>query len=260
LVATKLLTFPLIQIIRAMEGIGNGELRAHEKIKEGRFLPLEFKQARDSIMAMSNKLQENIDTISKHAYLDGVTGLPNRECFKVLAQDEIERLGLAGQKGALLFLDLDGFKQINDVYGHRSGDDLLLGFANKVHAYCGNEMKRRASGVDNSINILPARLGGDEFVIFLGNVRSEEVVNEFASGLFQSVFGEFKLHNGVTLDVGGSVGGAIFPDHASDFDEMLRLADIAMYRAKKDGKGQFCMHLDADDFATNEASLAYEVD
>lgn len=260
LIATKLLTFPIVQMVQAMARIGNGELRAYERIKEGRFQPYEFRKARDAIKRMAEKLRENIDTISQHAYLDGITGLPNRECFKVLAQEEIERLGIAGQMGALLFLDLDGFKQVNDVYGHRSGDDLLKGFANKIHLYCGNEMKRRASGADNAVTILPARLGGDEFVIFLSNIRHVETVTEFANGLFQRVFGAFQLHNGVTLDVNGSVGGAIFPHHASDFDELLRVADIAMYKAKNSGKGKFCLHQDVDDFSASEARLEYEAE
>ncbi len=259
-IATKLLTFPIVQMVQVMERIGNGQLRAYENIQDGRFQPLEFHKARDSIRAMAEKLRENIDTISQHAYLDGITGLPNRECFKVLAQEEIEKLNLAGQKGGLLFLDLDGFKQVNDVYGHRSGDDLLQGFANKIHVYCGNEMKRRASGAENAINILPARLGGDEFVIFLGNVRNTEMVREFADGLFRRVFGNFSLHNGIVLKVNGSVGGAIFPDHGSDFDELLRLADIAMYQAKNSGKGKFCLHQSIDEFSASEASLAYEIE
>ncbi|MEM9279701.1 MAG: diguanylate cyclase, partial [Pseudomonadota bacterium] len=102
-------------------------------------------------------------------------------------------------------------------------------------------------GADNTINILPARLGGDEFVIFLGNIKNVETIAEFASGLFTRVFGKFKLHNGVSLQVNGIVGGAFFPDQASDFDELLRLADIAMYKAKNGGKGRFCLHEDGDE-------------
>ncbi|MEM9331246.1 MAG: diguanylate cyclase [Pseudomonadota bacterium] len=250
--ASKLFTFPLEQMIQAMKRIGNGELRAHEQIKESVYDPLEFEDAREAIKAMAKKLQENIDTISRHAYLDGITGLPNRECFKVLAQEHIEILQANNSKGAILFLDLDGFKQVNDIYGHRSGDDLLKGFADKIHLYCGNEMKRRAYGADNAVNILPARLGGDEFVIFLGNIKNEDTVEEFAKGLFSRVFGKFKLHNGVSLQVNGSVGGALFPDQGSDFDELLRLADIAMYKAKNGGKGRFCLHQEGDPIPEEE--------
>lgn len=246
LVATRFLTAPLEQMIQAMQRIGDGELRAFENIKKTMMQPVEFNAARGSIKAMAEKLRENIDTISRHAYLDGVTGLPNRECFKVLAQEQIERLQLTGKKGAILFLDLDGFKQVNDVYGHRSGDDLLKDFADKIHRYCGNEMKRRAYGSDDTVNFLPARLGGDEFVIFLGNIKDAETVNDFAQGLFSRVFGNFRLHNGAALQVGGSVGGALYPDQAADFDELLRLADISMYRAKNAGKGRFCLYEEAD--------------
>ena len=246
-IAAKLVTDPVEQMTLAMERIGDGELRAHEKIKIGRFEPKEFMNARHGIEAMAKRLQENIDTISRHAYLDGITGLPNRECFKVLAQERIEKLQETREGGAILFLDLDGFKQVNDVYGHRSGDDLLRGFAEKLHVYCGNEMKRRAFGAENAVNIIPARLGGDEFVVFIGNNNDPEMVSEFAEGLFTRVFGKFRLHNGVWLQVTGSVGGAQFPDQAADLDELLRLADIAMYKAKNSGKGRFCMHEEGDE-------------
>lgn len=249
--ASRILTVPIEQMVTAMRSIGNGELWAHEKITDGHFQPKEFMDARDSIKSMAEKLQENIDTISRHAYLDGVTGLPNRECFRVLAQEEIDKLSISGNSGALLFLDLDGFKQVNDVYGHRAGDDLLLAFSQRLHEYCGIFMKRYARGVDNALTVLPARLGGDEFVVFLGNISGPETTSEFAAQLFSKVFGKFNLHNGVSLDISGSVGGAIFPTQAGDFDELLRLADIAMYEAKNSGKGRYCLHKDAEDYFEN---------
>lgn len=246
--ASKILTHPIEQMVISMRRIGNGELRAHEKMTAGKFQPKEFSDARESIKTMAEKLQENIDTISRHAYLDGVTGLPNRECFRVLAQEEIDKLSISGNSGALLFLDLDGFKQVNDVYGHRAGDDLLLAFSHRLHEYCGIFMKRYARGVENALTVLPARLGGDEFVVFLGNISGPETTAEFANQLFTRVFGHFKLHNGVNLDISGSVGGAIFPTQAGDFDELLRLADIAMYEAKNNGKGRYCLHRDVNDY------------
>lgn len=258
--ASRFLTYPIIQIVQVMERIGNGELRAYESMKDDSLQIKEFSKARVGIKVMADKLQENIDTISQHAYLDGITGLPNRECFKMLAQQEIERLLQSNQKCALLFLDLDGFKQVNDVYGHRSGDDLLKGFADRLHVYCGNEMKRRAYGAENGISIMPARLGGDEFVVFLSNAVSENLVREFAAGLFQRVFGELKLHNGVVINVNGSVGGAVFPDHALDIDELLRLADIAMYKAKNSGKGRFCLHSEFRNLPGDADNGVYEAE
>lgn len=254
LFASRILTVPIEQMVTAMRSIGNGELWAHEKITDGYFRPKEFLDARESIKSMAEKLQENIDTISKHAYLDGVTGLPNRECFRVLAQEEIDKLSISGNSGALLFLDLDGFKQVNDVYGHRAGDDLLLAFSQRLHEHCGIFMKRYARGLDNALTVLPARLGGDEFVVFLGNISGPETTSEFAAQLFSKVFGKFNLHNGVSLDISGSVGGAIFPTQAGDFDELLRLADIAMYEAKNSGKGRYCLHKDVEDYFENIAS------
>lgn len=240
--AAKFLTNPIEQMIRSMHRIGAGELRAYEDIKENPLHPQEFAAAREGIKAMSMRLMENIDTISKHAYLDGITGLPNRECFRVLALEEIEKMHVNGMQCALLFLDLDGFKQVNDVYGHRSGDDLLKGFASKLHIYCGNVMKQSARGVDQTLRILPARLGGDEFVVLLSNLSQTDYVETFAKGIFSKVFGPFNIHNGISLNVSGSVGGALYPRQADNFDELLRLADIAMYEAKNNGKGRFCLY------------------
>lgn len=253
-IASKIITHPIEEMLLAMRRIGTGELWAHEKMKLGRFQPKEFGDARASIKNMAETLQENIDTISRHAYLDGITGLPNRECFRVLAQEEIDKLSISGNSGALLFLDLDGFKQVNDVYGHRAGDDLLLAFSQRLHEYCGVFMKRYARGVDNALTVLPARLGGDEFVVFLGNIAGPETTAEFANQLFTRVFGKFNLHNGIQLDISGSVGGAIFPTQAGDFDELLRLADIAMYEAKNSGKGRYCLHSDVEDYFENISS------
>jgi len=240
--AARMVVGPLEQMVTAMRKIGNGELRAYEQMKQPAILPLEFSDARDAIKAMSEKLRENIDTISQHAFLDGVTGLPNRECFRVLATQEILKCNRNGKRGAILFLDLDGFKQVNDVHGHRAGDDLLKAFAQKLYLYSSTEMKRNARGHAHPLIILPARLGGDEFVVFLGNVDSSADVEQFAHGLFSRVFGRYVLHNNLTLDVSGSVGAALFPDDANDFDELIRLADIAMYEAKKSGKGRYVLH------------------
>ena len=121
-------------------------------------------------------------------------------------------------------------------------------------------MKRRAAGVDNATTILPARLGGDEFVVFLANVGNQNTVHHFAQGLFHRVFGKFRLHNGVYIDVSGSVGGAIFPDQALDFDELLRLADIAMYQAKNSGKGKFCLHEEINDIGASNRASAHAVE
>nr|MDJ0613677.1 diguanylate cyclase [Rhizobiaceae bacterium] len=252
--ASKLLTHPFEQMVRAMNLIGAGELRAYESISDSRWRPIEFAAARDGIKAMSERLQENIDTISRHAYLDGITGLPNRECFRVLAQEEIDKMRASRAKCAILFLDLDGFKQVNDVYGHRSGDDLLKGFASKLHTYCGQIMKRNARGADNAMRILPARLGGDEFVVMLSNMNDLDFPAEFSKGLFQRVFGPMTIHNGVSLNVSGSVGGAIFPDQAGDFDELLRQADIAMYDAKNNGKGRFSLYSPSQELKTSASS------
>ena len=241
-IASQLITAPIVQMVEVMNRIGKGELRAYEDMRHGLLQPVEFNSARSAIRAMSEKLRDNIDSISQHAYLDGITGLPNRECFRVLASEEIERLYSTDLQCAILFLDLDGFKQVNDLYGHRTGDDLLKVFATRLHTYCSQVMQRHANGVNNPLQVMPARLGGDEFVVLISRVEHGQLVHEFSKGLFHHVFGDVLLPSGLSLNVNGSVGGSLFPEQANNFDELIRLADIAMYQAKNSGKGRFVIY------------------
>lgn len=150
---------------------------------------------------------------------DATTGLPNR--LKLASHLE-ERL-LAGLPAAVLFLDLDRFKPINDSLGHAAGDEVLRTVARRLVAAAGGA--------------LVARVGGDEFVI-VAPTNEARVLDSICADLIASVSAPIALDSN-TVEVGLSVGVAVFPGDALAASELLRLADIALYEAKKGGRGSF---------------------
>jgi diguanylate cyclase (GGDEF)-like protein len=184
--------------------------------------------------------------ISHLARYDELTALPNRVSFR----DEIERL-LANAHGAerlsaLLFVDLDQFKQVNDTLGHPCGDQLLCAVANRLR-----EMLRPEDFV--------ARFGGDEFVVFQQNISSTEDAASLARRIVERLSERYRIDNHL-VEIGASVGIALTsPDGAVSADTLLKNADMALYRAKADGRGTFCFFRD-EMAATVEARRILELD
>ena len=167
--------------------------------------------------------------ISHLARYDELTALPNRVNFR----DEIGRL-LATQQGAeqlsaLLFVDLDQFKQVNDTLGHPCGDQLLCAVADRLR-----EMLRPEDFV--------ARFGGDEFVVFQQNIHSAEDAAGLARRIVDRLSERYKIDNHL-VEIGASVGIAMTCRGVSA-DTLLKNADMALYRAKADGRGTFCFFRD----------------
>jgi diguanylate cyclase (GGDEF)-like protein len=155
---------------------------------------------------------------------DPLTGLPNRRFFTENLQEALYRLTYHGHRVAVLVLDLDGFKPINDVYGHAAGDDALVAFATRM------------ADVIPSDAVL-ARIGGDEFAIILPKVASPEEPAQVARRLTAAVNEPFAVGGGgATLGVG--IGIAIAPDDGLEPEELVRRADLALYRAKSEGRSK----------------------
>jgi diguanylate cyclase (GGDEF)-like protein len=167
--------------------------------------------------------------ISHLARYDELTALPNRLNFR----DEIERLLAiphdAEQLSALLFVDLDQFKQVNDTLGHPCGDQLLCAVADRLRA-----MLRPEDFV--------ARFGGDEFVVFQQNIKSNEEAAGLARRIVDHLSERYKIDNHL-VEIGASVGIAMTARGVSA-DTLLKNADMALYRAKADGRGTFCFFRD----------------
>ncbi len=166
----------------------------------------------------TRQIDSHMEEIEHQALHDSLTGLPNR----VLFQDRIElataNARRTGGRAAVLLLDLDGFKEINDALGHASGDQLL------------RELGVRLRGTLRDTDTV-ARLGGDEFGIVMP-ANGPEDVRETAARIHAAVEEPFEL-GGLALAVKTSVGGVLFPDDATDSDTLVRFADAAMYAAKR---------------------------
>ncbi|EMI21700.1 protein containing Diguanylate phosphodiesterase, predicted [Rhodopirellula maiorica SM1] len=163
---------------------------------------------------------------------DSLTNLPNRTHLKRMLESRFaNRTFSAGNCDALIFLDLDNFKIINDSLGHAVGDQLLVAIGERLQAAVDSVSRHSETKTKN----LVARLGGDEFVIFLGNVANEEVATEFAEQIRTDLIGRYTV-SGHELTLGTSLGIAFSNDSVTTPEELMRNADLAMYRAKFSGK------------------------
>ncbi len=165
------------------------------------------------------------ERVQSLAYYDSLTSLPNRTLLRDRLTQALAAASRRNCKVALLFVDLDGFKTINDSLGHTAGDLLLREVGHRLHA-CTREQDT------------VARLGGDEFLIVLTNVRDIPDVAIAAERFMDSMTEKFLLH-GHPLNVGCSIGISIFPDHGLDAETLIKHADSAMYSAKDNGRNNF---------------------
>jgi len=185
----------------------------------------------DSLFAEVRASIENAHALGMY---DPVTSLPNRLHFRAEA-DKMLAARPAETKSAMLFVDLDRFKNVNDSLGHARGDQLLIMVANRlrvvVTAELGEAPVRRP---------LLARLAGDEFTIFFPEVEEVADAERVARRIALAISEPFELH-GHSIDIGASVGVAVCPDHGTAIEGLMRAADIAMYRAKNNGGGRYCL-------------------
>ncbi len=157
---------------------------------------------------------------------DPLTGLPNRRLFEIHLEHTLEAAHGYGQKVAILLIDLDHFKTINDSLGHTVGDELLKKVA-----------ERLASALRSRDTL--ARLGGDEFGVLLPHLDNIDEASHVAQDLLEALDHVMTLPNGSELDIGASIGISLFPDHALNAGELIQYADTALYRAKAEGRRMF---------------------
>ncbi|MEE8393727.1 MAG: diguanylate cyclase [Rhodospirillales bacterium] len=164
---------------------------------------------------------------------DGLTGLPNRQLFMDRLDHAIQRGHRYGSKTAVLFIDLDAFKEINDTHGHGAGDMLLKEVASRLLAQV-----RKTDTV--------GRIGGDEFVINYTDLGGVAEVKSLAARILRSLAVPFALPAGAEGLIGGSIGIALCPGDGADAYGVMKAADEAMYKVKKRGKNHFLMACDLD--------------
>ncbi|QDV12159.1 Cyclic di-GMP phosphodiesterase Gmr [Rosistilla oblonga] len=198
------------------------------------------------LQSANDKLQEEIgqrktaESELQHAAThDHLTKLPNRNYLKTVLAEQFRRRERNSDKcDALIFLDLDNFKLINDSLGHIVGDELLVQIANRLQdslaSMCGDSAANIGQD-SNTPHSLVARLGGDEFVVFLANVESEALAIRFAETIRDDLINSYVLTN-QELSVGTSLGIAFANADVATPEDLMRNADLAMYRAKFSGK------------------------
>lgn len=167
------------------------------------------------------------------AYFDGLTGLPNRESFQHQLRGELRRAERNGQRLAVLFMDLDGFKDINDTMGHEAGDLVLQAAADRLRGVIrsSDEVSRAAPSADLHL----ARLGGDEFTAMLTHLSDPADALAVAQRIGEKMRTPFIVHDR-DLRLTASIGIALYPDDGIDVATLLKHADTAMYHAKERGR------------------------
>ncbi len=187
--------------------------------------------------------RENDEKLKQLATTDILTGLPNRSLFNDRLAHALYKANRSGTRVAVLFMDLDNFKHVNDSLGHKAGDLLLCEVA-----------QRLKSSVREGDTI--ARLGGDEFTIILEEIRSAQHVAKVAEKILAATASSYNLE-GTVVSISPSIGISLFPADGRDVDTLLKNADAAMYHAKRNGKNNFQFY-SADMNAQASQRLALE--
>ena len=191
----------------------------------------------EQVRDLGNRVGVALDAQAREAQLvlrahhDDLTGLPNRALLRERLQQELAHARRSGNQLALLFLDLDRFKSVNDTMGHDSGDQLLRMTASRLR-----DCLRESDTV--------ARLGGDEFVVLLTGLPSPQQAVKLAEQIIASLAQSFQI-DGSECFIGASIGISLYPADGATAEELLKHADIAMYRAKAAGRGRFVFFEDS---------------
>ncbi len=170
------------------------------------------------------------EQINRLAFYDYLTQLPNRRLLNERLKHAIEVSRRTDKKIAVLMMDLDKFKAVNDTLGHAAGDELLQQVAERVSC--------RLREVDTV-----ARLGGDEFVILIEDIALYEQVDPIANAIISTLSQPFILRGNHKVTIGASIGIALYPEHGNNMEELIDNADAALYRAKESGRGCFAYFL-----------------
>jgi diguanylate cyclase (GGDEF)-like protein len=173
---------------------------------------------------------------------DALTGLPNRTLFSHRIETVVNAGRRADRSAAVMLIDLDHFKEINDTLGHHAGDRLLQEVAQRLRA-----------SLDEQDTV--ARLGGDEFGVLLPDLPGHEEASAVAQHLLTQLREPFSI-DGLTLEVDASIGIACAPEHGSDVEQLTQRADIAMYAAKEGGRGHVLFEPQLDRYSPRRLSLA----
>lgn len=165
------------------------------------------------------------ETISYLAYYDQLTHLPNRTAFSRELRDRIEKASKTGEKIAILFFDIDRFKNVNDTLGHQAGDELLVKIANRLTVFFEGKA-------------VVSRFGGDEFCLLIHSIHSKKEVYQLTEQMIEQFSKPFEVF-GKKIYVTTSIGLSFFPEHGTDAQTLIKHADIAMFRSKNESRHNY---------------------
>ena len=264
---------PLKHLSTTVQRIGAGEFGAHiartgsrefgelisvvnDMSQKLHTLNKESKQAEAAILKLNQELEHRVDVrtselalaneeLAYQALHDSLTGIPNR----TLLADRLQQAILAAKREkksvTLMMMDLDGFKEINDTMGHHSGDLVLQAVASRLRSTL------RQSDT-------AARLGGDEFAVVLPGTDSKETAILLAQKILQAVQAPLLLE-GRSIDIGMSIGIALYPEQGEDAGTLMQRADVAMYAAKRGKKGYTFYDAEADSYSVDRLAMQSEL-
>lgn len=176
------------------------------------------------MMKQRNEAEQKMHHLASY---DTLTELPNRRMLLAHMEQAMQRCLRNNNSMALLFLDLNGFKPVNDQYGHKAGDEVL------------KQVAHRLSGAMRASDRV-ARFGGDEFVVLAEDITEKEDVCGIVGKIDAEIYRPFLLKDGVAATISTSIGVAIYPRDGLDLESLLRIADTAMYAAKKSESNCYC--------------------
>ncbi len=229
----RLLAKPIQDLADQAIKIGQGKLEFYMPVSKGKEMSI-LANAFNEMCINIAKYQDRIHALAFH---DSLTGLPNRNMFQEFLQQTLKHARRNNEKFAVLYLDLDDFKRINDSMGHDAGDSILCNVANRLQATLRDE-DYIGKVITNKPEDLIARLGGDEFIIIISNIKSRCDASVAAERVIQSLNDPFDI-NGQQCYVTFSIGITLYPIDGDDSDVLIKNSDIAMYESKKAGKNTY---------------------
>ncbi|MGB5568758.1 MAG: EAL domain-containing protein [Sedimenticolaceae bacterium] len=241
-----LMVRPLKHLVRAVREIGDGNLTPDISLSSRD----ELGQLALSFQDMGRNLKKSRQKIERLAYHDSLTGLPNRLLFREYLQHMIALARRENSRMAILFLDLDNFKRVNDTLGHQVGDQLLKEMADRLKAALRAEDFVYQRAYQETSEVL-ARLGGDEFIILLPKVNDSHDAAKVASRILEIMKEPFRF-DGHELYNGTSIGITLFPSDGTEVNDLIKRADVAMYHAKEQGRNNFQFYSASYNQATSE--------
>lgn len=236
-VINRILIRPIQKLGQTANEVGRGQFNARTGITSRD----EIGELAHLFEDMSRNLQESQDHVTYLAYHDALTGLPNRHMFQEYLQRALPQAQRRNSSLALLFMDLDNFKQVNDTMGHQAGDQLLQQLSARITDCLRKEdqlSRINSTGLEETPPNTVSRLGGDEFMILLTDLKNPSDAAIVAQRILDTLAAPFSINNN-DFFISSSIGISLYPTDGDDVHGLIKNADIAMYHAKEHGRNNY---------------------